>query len=127
MRLFGDLRYAFRTLRKSPGFTLIAMLSLALGIGANAAMFSFVDALVFRPLPVRNSGSIVALHSTAPGAQRDGVSYPDYADLRDQTRTLQSCRIVRFSTGGDQREPRSAAADDGGLPGKRQFLFGAGH
>lgn len=94
MRLFGDLRYAFRTLRKSPGFTLIAMLSLALGIGANTAMFSFVDALVFRPLPVKNSGSIVALHSTAPGAQRDGVSYPDYADLRDQARTLQS--VVSF-------------------------------
>jgi predicted permease len=94
MRLLGDLRYAFRSLRKSPGFTLIAILSLSLGIGANAAMFSFVDAMVFRPLPVKSAGSIVAVHGTAPGAQLDNVSYPDYADLRDQARTLQS--IVAF-------------------------------
>jgi macrolide transport system ATP-binding/permease protein len=100
MRLFGDLRYAFRTLRKSPGFTLIAMLSLALGIGANAAMFSFVDAMVFRPLPVKSAGSIVALHATSPGAALDNVSYPDYADLRDQTRTLQSIVAYDFIPAG---------------------------
>src|SRR5580658_4667135 len=94
--LLGDLRYAFRTLRKSPGFTLIAMLSLALGIGANTAMFSFVDAMVFRPLPVRNSGAIVAVHGTAPGRQLDSISYPDYADIRDRSRTLQS--VVAFTT-----------------------------
>ena len=96
MRMFGDLRYAFRTLRKSPGFTLIAMLSIALGIGANTAMFSFVDAVVFRPLPVKNSGAIVAVHATAPGRQLDSVSYPDYADIRDQSRTLQS--VAAFTT-----------------------------
>jgi len=94
--LLGDLRYAFRTLRKSPGFTLIAMLSLALGIGANTAMFSFVDAILLRPLPVNSAGSIVAVHVTAPGTALGSVSYPDYADLRDQTRTLQSA--VAFTT-----------------------------
>src|SRR5580658_6794545 len=94
--LFGDLRYAFRTLRKSPGFTLIAMLSIALGVGANTAMFSFVDAMVFRPLPVKSPGSIVALHVTAPGTALGNVSYPDYADLRDQAKTLQS--VVSFTT-----------------------------
>jgi predicted permease len=72
------------------------MLSIALGIGANTAMFSFVDALVFRPLPVSNPGSIVALHVTAPGTPLGNVSYPDYADLRDQARTLQSA--VLFTT-----------------------------
>lgn len=94
--LITDLRYAIRTLRKSPGFTLIAMLSVALGIGANTAIFSYVDAVTLRPLPVKDSGSIVAVHATAPGARLDSVSYPDYADLRDQTRTLQS--VVSFST-----------------------------
>jgi predicted permease len=94
--LFQDLRYAFRTLRKSPGFTFIAVLSIALGIGANTAIFSFVDAVAFRPLPVKNSGSIVALHVTSPGTLLGNVSYPDYADLRDQARTLQDA--VSFTT-----------------------------
>src|ERR1700691_1674386 len=98
--LIGDLRYAFRTLRNSPGFTLVAMLSLALGIGANTAMFSFVDAILFRPLPVHSAGSIVALHSTTPDAQRDGVSYPASTDLRDQTQTLQSVVSFNFLLGG---------------------------
>jgi predicted permease len=94
--LLGDIRYAFRTLRKSPGFTLIAMLSIALGIGANTAIFSYVDAVSLRPLPVKDPGAIVSLHATVPGARLDDISYPDYADLRDRTQTLQS--IVGFST-----------------------------
>src|ERR1700678_4744082 len=94
--LFGDLRYAVRTLRKSPGFTFIAILSLGLGIGANTAIFSFVDALVLRPLPVSHASLIVALHSTMPGTPFGTISYPDYADLRDQSRTLQS--VVAFTT-----------------------------
>jgi predicted permease len=94
--LLGDLRYAFRTLRKSPGFTFIAVLSLALGIGANTAIFSFVDAVALRPLPVKDSGSIVAVHATTPGTRLGNLSYPDYADLRDRTHTLQS--VVSFTS-----------------------------
>ncbi|HTB16251.1 MAG TPA: ABC transporter permease [Bryobacteraceae bacterium] len=94
--LFGDVRYAFRTLRKSPGFTFIAILSIALGIGANTAMFSFVDAILLRPLPVKNAGAIVAVHVTAPGITLGNLSYPDYADMRDQARTLHS--VVAFRT-----------------------------
>jgi macrolide transport system ATP-binding/permease protein len=90
MRLIADLRYAFRTLAKSPGFTLIAILSLALGIGANTAMFSFVDAILLRPLPVPDSTRIIEVDSTAPGTRLGSMSYPDYADLRDQTRTVAS-------------------------------------
>lgn len=88
--LLGDLRYAFRTLRKSPAFTLIAILSIALGIGANTAIFSFVDAVALRPLAVKNSSSIIAVRATAPGTRLDDVSYPDYIDMRDQSRTIQS-------------------------------------
>ena len=96
MRLFGDLRYAFRSLRKTPGFTLIAMLSLALGIGANTAMFSFVDAVLLRPLPVKDSGAIVALHTTEPGSPLAAVSYPDYVDLREKTTAFQSLASWSF-------------------------------
>lgn len=94
--LIGDFRFAFRTLRKSPGFTFIAVLSLALGIGANTAIFSFVDAVALRPLPVRSSGSIVAVHATMPGIRLGHLSYPDYADIRDRTRTLES--VVSFTS-----------------------------
>ena len=90
MRTLADLRYAFRTLAKSPGFTLIAILSLALGIGANTATFSFVDAMLLRPLPVPDSSRVVEIDSTAPGTRLGNMSYPDYTDLRDQTRTLSS-------------------------------------
>jgi macrolide transport system ATP-binding/permease protein len=90
MRTLADLRYAFRTLAKSPGFTLIAILSLALGIGANTATFSFVDAVLLRPLPVPDSSRILEVDSTAPGTRLGSMSYPDYTDLRDQTRTLSS-------------------------------------
>jgi predicted permease len=83
-----DLRLAFRSLIQNPGFTFIAILSLALGIGANTAMFSFVDAMLLRPLPVSKPGRIVEVDSTAPGTRLGRMSYPDYADLRDQTRTL---------------------------------------
>jgi predicted permease len=90
MRLIADLRYAFRTLAKTPGFALIAILSIALGVGANSAMFSYVDALLLRPMPVPHPARLVEVISTAPGIRFSGNSYPDYADLRDQTKTLAS-------------------------------------
>jgi macrolide transport system ATP-binding/permease protein len=90
MRLFADLRYAFRTLAKSPGFAGIAILSLALGIGANSAMFSYVDAMLLRPLPVPDSGQIVQVDSTAPGTRLGRISYPDYLDLRERSETFSS-------------------------------------
>ena len=107
--LLADLRYAFRTLRKSPGFTLIAMLSLALGIGANTAMFSFVDSVLLRPLPVKDSGAIIALHGTVPGTQFESISYPDYVDLRDQARTLRT--VVAF-----EQLPAGVSASREALP-----------
>ena len=82
------MRYASRTLLKSPGFSAIAILSIALGVGLNTAMFSYVDAILLRPLPVPDSGSIVVVDSTAPGTRLGGMSYPDYTDLRDRTQTL---------------------------------------
>src|SRR5205807_1672564 len=67
-----DLRIALRSLRKKPGFTLVVVLSLALGIGANAAIFSLIDAIVFRPLPVPRPGEVIAIDTAASKLTRYG-------------------------------------------------------
>jgi len=84
--VWQDLRYAARVLRKSPGFTLVVVLSLALGIGANTAIFSIVNAYVLRPMPVDNPNRLVAVYFTASHLGRElvGLSYPDLLDYRKQ-------------------------------------------
>src|SRR5271157_3629491 len=106
MRLPFDLRFAIRTLAKSPSFTLIAIVSLALGIGANTAMFSYVDAVLLRPLPVPDSSRIVEIDSTAPGTRLGRISYPDYTDLRDRTKTLEALACYDFFFAGISTQPK---------------------
>ena len=81
-----DIGYCLRMLRKAPGFTVVAVLTLALGIGANAAIFSLVDCLVLRPLPVERPGEIVFLtaarKNSGPGT---ALSYPEFTDIQEQT------------------------------------------
>lgn len=80
-----DLRHAARTLVGRPGFTLIAVLTLALGIGANSVIFSWIDATLLHPLPgITDPGSVVALYGTTRARDNISLSYPNYVDLRDQ-------------------------------------------
>jgi predicted permease len=100
MQLMANLRFAIRTLAKSPSFALIAIVSLALGVGANTAMFSYVDAVLLRPLPVPDSGRIVEVESTTPDTRLGRTSYPDYADLRDRTKTVRDLACYDYFFAG---------------------------
>lgn len=86
-----DLKFALRSLFKTPAFTAIAILTLALGIGANSAIFSVIDAVLLRPLPFPKPHELVAVWSKVTNeSERETESFPDYADLRDQSQTLDS-------------------------------------
>src|SRR4051812_703609 len=88
---FQDLRYAARTLVKSPGFAALTIGCLALGIGVNSTIFSVVDTVAIRPLPFFQPERLVALATThqANGIERGGVSYPDLLDWKARTRVFE--------------------------------------
>jgi putative ABC transport system permease protein len=81
-----DLRYGFRTLRRTPGFTAVAILTLALGIGANLAIFALINAVLIRPLPFRSPGELMLVHLLGPDRESSEVlwSYPKYEVARDR-------------------------------------------
>jgi hypothetical protein len=83
--MLSDLKYAVRWLRRSPGFALVAIVSLGLGIGANTAMFSLIDAVLLRPIPVADPGALVDVFTTGGGGDEYATtSYPDFLDLKAQ-------------------------------------------
>src|SRR5580693_981971 len=86
--MLRDFLFAFRVLTSRPAFTLVAALSLALGIGANSAIFGLVDALWFRPLAVPRSGEIVRVFSVTDQNREALLSYPEYLDLKHQATEL---------------------------------------
>jgi putative ABC transport system permease protein len=96
-----DLHYAFRALRRSPGFTLTALLTLALGIGANTAIFSVVRGVLLEPLPFPEAGRVVRLWHSNPstGVPRGPVSEPNFLDWRAQSRLTQSMGGFFFADG----------------------------
>ena len=92
--LLQDFRYGLRTLWKSPGFTSIALLTLALGIGANTAIFSIVYAVLLNPLPYKDPSRLVVLNETTPKVGKVSVSYPNFLDWRAQSKTFPQMAAV---------------------------------
>ena len=113
--MIQDLRYALRTLRQSPGFALIAIVSLALGIGANSAIFSLANSLILRPMPVPDASHLMAVQSQFRGEsignlfQYSGLSYPDYADVRDRSKSFDGLAASQYV-------PLGFATDKSALP-----------
>jgi hypothetical protein len=93
--LRSDFRLALRTMVRNPGFTLIAVLSLGVGVGVNSTLFSLGDALVLRPLPVARPGDVVTLLGKSPSDSAGDISYPDYVDFRDHSRSFDG--LVAFT------------------------------
>ena len=100
-----DLTYAFRRLSKSPGFAAAAAISIALGIGANATVFSMVSRFILRPPPVGDPGTLMALHTTQHGECCNQFTWPLFADLRDQSRSFSGLaayyELIPASIGGN--------------------------
>ena len=122
--LWQDLRYGCRMLAASPGFTIVAVLSLAIGIGANCAIFSFADALLLRPLPVARPGEV------SPSARRSSLeafgasslvsSYRDYVDIRDRSKSFDGLAAFQYLTVGIRAESQRDTQAQDGHAGQRQ-------
>ena len=87
--LLADIRYTFRWLRRSPGFTFIAVASFAVGIGFNTALFSLVDAVLFKPLPIRNPGTLVDVFTSSNHDRYATSSYLDFVDMKAQNKVFE--------------------------------------
>lgn len=113
--LFQDLRYGLRQLRKSPGFTLAAILMLGVSIGTNSAVFSFIDALYWKPLPVAHAERLVRIYAKGPsGHYGAGFSYPEFELLRDRNSSFEGLSVeapiaqLHLVNGSDSEEIRGA-------------------
>jgi predicted permease len=120
--VLSPIKHAFRILRKDPGFTLIAIFSLAIGIGATSAMFSFSDALLLRPLPVMKPDGIVNVTTVGSSAfgSNTTLSYPDYVDVRDRSRSFDGLVAAAYGEFGFSQNPQM-------LPRMKFGLFVSGN
>src|SRR5262249_35457027 len=103
----ADVRFALRWLRRSPGFTAVAIVSLAIGIGFNTALFTIVDAVLFRPLPVERPDQLAEVYTDSPDGDIYATgSYPDYLDFKTQNHVFSDlvghCPILLAVSAGDR-------------------------
>ncbi len=109
---WADVRYGLRMLRRSPGFAIVAVLTLALGIGANTAIFSVVNAVLLRPLPYKDAARLVIVRESTRHQSAVSVSYPDFLDWRRQSRSFSEMVAIHnlnFNLSG-VTQPESIAA-----------------
>jgi putative ABC transport system permease protein len=101
LTLLRDLRYSLRTLRKAPGFSIVALLVLALGIGANTAIFSVVNSVVLRPLPYPGADRLAMIWETdlKDGIKREGPSAPNFLDWKEQSQSFEEMALLEVGTG----------------------------
>src|SRR5262245_4481604 len=99
--LWQDLRYGARMLSKKPSFTLIAIITLALGIGANTALFSVVNAVLLRPLPYQDPARLVMLYERQParGLERNAVGGHEYPEWKNQSQAFEQMAAITWSGG----------------------------
>ena len=111
-QLLQDLRYGVRTLVKAPGFTIVAILTLAIGIGANAAIFSVVNAVLLKPVPFPDPDRLVMFMNTIPQGSGRNASPAKFQHWREQTRVVQDVaafrnNVVNFTGGGIPEQLRA--------------------
>ncbi|MCM3874155.1 MAG: ABC transporter permease [Pyrinomonadaceae bacterium] len=108
MNLYKDLQYGVRSLRRSTGFTIVAIITLALGIGATTAVFSVVNSVLLRPLPFKDPDHLVWVWSRRPDNNKAPFSLPDFLDYRDQNQTLEIAAFgnIGLSLAGAERTDR---------------------
>jgi len=101
LSVIADLRFSLRALRKMPGFTIVALLVLALGIGANTAIFSVVNSVVLRPLPYRDADRLALIWETdlRDGIKREGPSGPNFLDWKEQSQSFDEMALLEVGTG----------------------------
>jgi putative ABC transport system permease protein len=112
--LLQDLRYSVRSLLKTKGFTAVVLLTLMLGIGANTAIFSVVNAILLQPLPYRNPDRLVMLWQdwrARNGPEHEWFNFPDYTDWRAQSTTLDDMAVDMGKHDGAHRHRRARASE----------------
>jgi putative ABC transport system permease protein len=97
--LAKDVRYALRQVRKSPSFTTVTVLTLALGIGANTAIFSVVNGVLLNPLPFHNASRIVSMFEATPNFAKGSISYPNFLDWQRDNRSFEAMAAYRWTDG----------------------------